>query len=130
VISHRLRGICSLACKVCLAIFEMTDIYEQCINIKFCFKLVKTFTETHEMIKNFYGDQCKSRTRCYEWFKRFKDGRQSSHDEPRLGRPSTSCYDAYVMQVREITRSNRRLTVQEIAEECNMMIGCVCNGEL
>jgi hypothetical protein len=56
-----------------------------------------------------------SRTRCYEWFKRFKDGRQSTHDEPLLGRPSTSCDDAHVAQVREIVRSNRRLTVREIA---------------
>jgi hypothetical protein len=74
------------------------------------------------MIKNVYGDQCISRTRCYEWSKRFKDNRQSIHDEPRLGRPSTSCEDAHVAQFREIVLSNRRLTVQKIAEECNMSI--------
>jgi hypothetical protein len=59
--------------------------------------------------------QCMSRTRCYEWFKIFKDGRQSTHDEPSLGRTSTSCDDAHVAQVREIGCSNRRLTVREIA---------------
>jgi transposase len=64
-----------------------------------------------------------SGTRCYEWFKRYKDGRKSTYDEPRLGRPSTSCNDAHVMQVREIMRSNRRLTVREIAEDCNISIG-------
>jgi ribosomal protein S25 len=56
-------------------------------------------------------------------FKRFKDGRQSTLDEPRLGRPSTSCDDAHVEQVREIVSSNRRLSVREIAEECNISIG-------
>jgi hypothetical protein len=34
-----------------------------------------------------------------------------------------SCVDAYVAKVREIVRSNRRLTVREIAEECSISIG-------
>jgi hypothetical protein len=58
----------------------MADIHEQHINTKFCFKLGKTFTEPHEMVKNVYGDQCMSHTHCHEW--QFKDGRQSTHDEP------------------------------------------------
>jgi hypothetical protein len=89
--------------------FEMAVIHEQHINITFCFKLSKTFTEIHEMMKNIYNDQCMSRT-CYEWFKQFKDCRQSTHEEPRLGRPSVSCDDGHV-QVHEIMHSNRRLTV-------------------
>jgi hypothetical protein len=31
-----------------------------------------------------------SRTRCYELFKRFKEGRMSVGEDPRPGRPSTS----------------------------------------
>jgi hypothetical protein len=58
VISRRSRAICSCACRVCLAIFEMADIHVQHINIKFCFKVEETFTETHEMVKNVYGGQC------------------------------------------------------------------------
>jgi hypothetical protein len=34
-----------------------------------------------------------------------------------------SCDDAHVAQVREIVPSNRRLTVREIAEACNISIG-------
>jgi hypothetical protein len=98
----------------------MTDINEERINIKCCFKLRKTFTKNHEMMKNVYGDKCMSRTLCYEWFKPFRDGRKSTHDEPRLGWPSMSCDDAHVAQFREIVRSERRLTVREIAEECNI----------
>jgi hypothetical protein len=30
----------------------MADIHEQHIDIKFCFKLGKTFMETHEMMEN------------------------------------------------------------------------------
>jgi hypothetical protein len=123
VISHLPRAICSCACSVCLAIFEMADIHEQHINIKFCFKLGKTFTEIHGMMINVYGDQCISHTRCYEWFKRFKDDWHSTCVEPRLGQPSMSCDDTHVAQVCEIVHSNCRLTVQEIAEECNISIG-------
>jgi len=50
----------------------MTD-----IDIKFCVKLGKSFTETHKTMQNAYGDQCLGRTRCYDWFERFKHGRQS-----------------------------------------------------
>jgi hypothetical protein len=101
----------------------MADIHEQCINIKFCFQLGKTFTETHELMKNVYGDQCMSHTRCYEWFKRFNDGRQSTHNEPLLGWPSMSCDDAHVVKVHETMHSNHCLTVREIAEERNISIG-------
>jgi hypothetical protein len=40
-----------------------------------------------------------------------------------------SCGDAHIAQVREIMRSNHRLTVREIAEECNISIGS-CHGIL
>jgi hypothetical protein len=72
------------------------------------------------MMKNVYGDQCKSCTRCYEWFKRFKESWQSTHDELHLGQLSTSCDDAHVVQVRKIMCSNRRLTVREITDDCNI----------
>jgi hypothetical protein len=75
------------------------------------------------MVKNVYGDQYMSRTHCYECFKRFRDDRHSAHDEPRFGRPSASCDDAHVAQVRQIVCSNRRLTVREVAEEGNISIG-------
>jgi hypothetical protein len=66
MVSNRPTAICSRACRVCLAIFKMDDIHKQRINIKFYFKLGKTFRETHEMTKIFYGDQCMSRTHCYD----------------------------------------------------------------
>ena len=54
---------------------------EQRANFKFCFKLGKTFTETHQMMKKVYGDNC----RIHECFKRFQDGREAL--EERSGRP-------------------------------------------
>jgi hypothetical protein len=46
-------------------------------------------TETFEMFKNAYSEECLSRTGVCEWHKRFKEGQESLEDE-RKGRPSTS----------------------------------------
>jgi hypothetical protein len=37
-------------------ISEMADLKEQCICVKFCFRLGKTVSETHEMLKTAFGD--------------------------------------------------------------------------
>jgi len=63
-------------------------------------------------LRNAYGDRCLGRTQYYDWL---EDGRESVDGDPRLGRPSTSTDDARVTKVNETERSNRRLTVREIA---------------
>ncbi|KAJ8959029.1 hypothetical protein NQ318_022283 [Aromia moschata] len=42
------------------------------------------------MLKEVYGNECLSRTHVFEWFKRFKEGRETTEDDPRPGRPSES----------------------------------------
>ena len=37
-----------------------------------------------------YGDQCLSRTQVFEWFKKFKEGRENVGNDPKSGRPSTA----------------------------------------
>jgi len=64
-----------------------------------------------------------SRTQRYECFKRFKEGRMSVGEDPRPGRPSTSTNDDHVERVRVVIRGNRRLTVQEDADEVGISIG-------
>jgi len=46
-------------------------------------KLGKTVTEAHTMLKEVYGSECLSRTQVFEWFKRFKEGRKTTEDDPR-----------------------------------------------
>jgi hypothetical protein len=75
---------------VCVfANIEMADVKEQRICIKFCFKINKTAAETHPMPKEAFGEQALSQARTSEWFKRFKDGRESVEDDKHSGRPST-----------------------------------------
>jgi len=45
--------------------------------VKFCCKLGNNFTETFQLLNQANGEDCMSRTQCYEWFKRIKEGRMS-----------------------------------------------------
>jgi hypothetical protein len=65
----------------------MADLREQRVCIKFCFRLGKTTAETHGMLKQAFGDNSLSQTQTYNWYKRFKNGRTSTDDDDRLGRP-------------------------------------------
>ncbi|KAJ8960858.1 hypothetical protein NQ318_020156, partial [Aromia moschata] len=56
---------------------------EQRVNLKFLVKLRKTFTEAYAMLKEVYGNE------VFEWFKRLKEGRETTEDDPRPGRPTT-----------------------------------------
>ena len=42
--------------------------HEQCINMKFCFKLQKSANETHKMLKLVYGDDAVNMKMVYKWF--------------------------------------------------------------
>jgi hypothetical protein len=92
----------------------MADIHEQRIDIKFCFKLGRTFTEPHEMMKSVYGDDCMSRTRCYS----LRDLRTvgSQHMMSRVWDGTQRHVTTLIL--RKYVRSNRRVTVREITEEC------------
>ncbi|GFU56654.1 protein GVQW3 [Trichonephila clavipes] len=76
--------------------------------VKFHFKLGKTATETYNLLKEVYGSECLSRARVFEWFKRFKDGRQDVEDDSWPDRPSTSKTDENVEKVASLIRSDRR----------------------
>jgi hypothetical protein len=53
-------------------ISEMADLKEQRIYVKFCFRLGKTASKTHEMLKTAFGDNAMERTQTFELFCRFK----------------------------------------------------------
>jgi len=80
----------------------MADVKEQRICIQFCFKLNKTAAETHPMLKEAFGEQALSQARTSEWFKRFKDGRESVEDDKHSRRPSTCTTAEMTAKVREV----------------------------
>ena len=84
---------------------------EQRVNVKFCVKLGKSATEMYDLSKKVYGDERLSSTRVFEWFKRFKEGREEIGDNQHPGHSSTSETDVNFEKVGETVRQNLRLSV-------------------
>jgi len=101
----------------------MKDLEEQRACVKFCFKLGKTATETWKMLQQAFGDECLSRTQCFEWYSRFKTRRTSIDGDSRSGRLSTSTDDVHIDTVLHLILQNRRLTIREIAEDVGSSFG-------
>ena len=66
-----------------------------------------------------------SRTRVFEWHKRFANGREDVEDDPKSGRPSSARTDENIVRVNELVRSDRRLTVRMMAETLKMNLESV-----
>ena len=58
---------------------------EQRINLKFLVRLGKTPTEAVKLLQEVYGDDAMSKTRLFEWHRRFKEGREQVEDDHRVG---------------------------------------------
>ena len=54
--------------------------------IKFCIKLGKNATETYGMLQTTFRPSCMNRASAFEWYKRFKEGKESVRDGERCGR--------------------------------------------
>ena len=54
---------------------------EQRVNIKFCYKLGKTASETFEMLKQAYGDDTLCRAAVFRWYAKFRNGREEIEDD-------------------------------------------------
>jgi histone-lysine N-methyltransferase SETMAR len=62
----------------------------------------------------------------FGWHRAFKDGRESSEDEQREGRPSTARTENSVTLVKAVLDRDRRLNVRLIAEEAGIPKTDVC----
>ena len=93
---------------------------EQRANIKACFKLAKTFTETHPMMQQVHGGDCLSRTTFNEWFRRFKDGREHLTDDDRLGRPREAVNESNIEKVRQFIKNESKSSVRYMEIELNL----------
>ena len=54
---------------------------------------------------------------CLHWFKCFRDGKETTEDEPRSGRPSTRRTPDMIERVRQMLTQDRRVTLRLMAEE-------------
>jgi len=101
----------------------MAEVDEQKVCIKFCVRLGKTGSETFEMLKQAFGDSCKSRSRTFEWFGRFKNGRTSTANDDRSGWPSTATTPSKVEQVQVAVNQGRHHTKHNLCAEVGIGYG-------
>jgi hypothetical protein len=105
------------------AITEMANVKEQRICIKFCFRLNKTATETHRMLKEAFGEQTLSQARTFECFKRFKDGQESVEDRKYSGQLSTCTTPEMIAEVIEVILEDRRQTINDVCNCAGLSYG-------
>ncbi|GFY44713.1 tubulin polyglutamylase ttll6 [Trichonephila inaurata madagascariensis] len=74
-------------------------------------------TEIHNRLVEVYGPGVMSKQMVRRWCRTFSDGRQQVEDIPRAGRTRTATTDANVGKVDDMIRANRRITIDEVAEE-------------
>ena len=100
---------------------------QQRSSIRFCVLLKKSGTETLQMIQEAYGDQALSKTRVFEWHKKFKDGQESLEDAPapHAGRPSTQKTDVNRNTIDAMSQEDRRLSIAKIADTLHISYGSV-----
>uniref|UniRef100_A0A8B9QU22 Mos1 transposase HTH domain-containing protein n=1 Tax=Anas platyrhynchos TaxID=8839 RepID=A0A8B9QU22_ANAPL len=95
----------------------MERLLEQRYVIKFCVKLGKTGKETHDMIKEAYGDAAMGRSGVFEWHKLFREGRERVEDDDHSGRPSTSKTNKNVLRVKNLLNRDHRMSIRMIADD-------------
>ena len=67
------------------------------------------------MLAQAYGREAVSRKCVYEWFKRFREGKETTEDEPSSGRPSKSRPPEIIEKVRQMPAQDRRLPLKSVA---------------
>ncbi|PNF17937.1 hypothetical protein B7P43_G14737 [Cryptotermes secundus] len=87
----------------------MADLREQRACIKFCFKLGKTAAETHEILKQDFGDNSLGQAQAYDWYKSLKNGRISA--------------DENVAKVRDLILQDRRRSIQDLCNTLGLSYG-------
>src|SRR5215469_2649914 len=101
----------------------MAEVDEQRVCIKYCVRLGKTGSETFESLKQVFGDSCMSRSKTFEWFGRFKNGRTSTANDDRSGRPSTATTRSKVEEVRAAVNQDRHRTIHDLCAEVGIVYG-------
>ena len=84
---------------------------------------VKQVSETFEILKQAFGDSCKSCSQTFEWFGRFKNGRTLTANDDRSGRPSTAASPSKVVQVLAVVNQDRHRTIRDLCAEVGIGYG-------
>lgn len=94
-------------------------------NMTFYVKLDKSTTETLKMPRQGYENEAMGRTLCYD----FESERTSFEHDERSGKPSTSITPENKLRIREHAHTDRRRTIDDIADIVGYSHGSVQVGQ-
>lgn len=89
------------------------------------FKLGLNATEIHKELSDAWGDGYVSYPTVGEWLRRFKEGRTSLEDDPRIGRPVIEATDGNIAIIRELIDENPHISIRYIVFETGISYGTV-----
>jgi len=101
----------------------MAEVNEQKVCTKFCVRLGKTGNKTSEMLKQAFGDSWMNHSQTFDWFGRFNNGRTSTVNDDRSGRPSTATNPSKEERVRTAVNQDRRRTIHHLCAEVGIEHG-------
>ena len=89
--------------------------------IKFCFKLGKNATETYGILQTAFRPSCMSQTSVFEWYKRFKEGRESV----RCRRSKEVRTPEMIGQIKNFIDKDHRVSIETISALFGNCVGTV-----
>jgi len=92
--------------------------------IKFCQELGHTPTQTYKMLGSTLHRPNVSRALVFKWHRRFRDGRESLHDDEGRGRKREMSTTLATSVSRALTE-DRRLTVRALSERFGVSYGTI-----
>ena len=105
--------------------FGREDTLEERYAIKFCFKLVKHATETYGMLQTAFRPSCMKQVSVFEWYKRFKEGKESLRDNERCGRSKQVRTPKLIGQIKNLMDKDRRVSIETISAQFDVSVGTV-----
>jgi hypothetical protein len=72
---------------------------EQRVAVKVCFTTGLSATETLLLIHKAYGNEALNRLNVFEWYSRFREGRELVEDDERVGCPKPTRIEVSVLAV-------------------------------
>ena len=101
------------------------DTLEERYEIKLCFKLGKNATETYRILQTAFGVSCMNRASVFEWYKRFKVGRESVRDYVRCGRSKEVRTPEVIGQMKNFLDKDRPESIETISAQFGVSVGTV-----
>ena len=101
------------------------DTLEEWYAIKFCFKLGKNATETYGMLQTAFQPSCINWAWVFEWYKRFKEDRESVRDNEKCGRSKEVRKPELIRQIKNFMDKDRHVSIETISAQFDVNVGAV-----